>query len=336
MKSIRDYINFINEANAAAAPNANPTDWEGSDVPNGTTTGGTTTTGGGSTTIKGPPELTGQAAAPAAGSFDSFGSPVPAGSPAATTAGATNPAPTQAAPATAAATPPAQSGQAAAPATPATPAPAAAPATPGEWKPTPEQEKWLGGANRQDPFIMARMPGPKPPASYFKAPDDQEIVKQRFAKVFVDTPAAAPAPAPAPAAAPAQASPEAEKAAASAQSQRDDDAAVDAAASTAQATPVAPQTQVQATALPPAQSGQAAAPAAKVPPQPTLNGKPSTGPKGQAWLAKYGQTHNPDGTPKAQQTAAEKQASADLTAAGLEEGKGYDELQRIMSIVSYR
>jgi hypothetical protein len=41
------------------------------------------------------------------------------------------------------------------------------------------------------------------------------------------------------------------------------------------------------------------APAGKVPPQPTLNGKPSTGPKGQAWLKKYGATHNPDGTPKA-------------------------------------
>jgi len=42
------------------------------------------------------------------------------------------------------------------------------------------------------------------------------------------------------------------------------------------------------------------APAAtgKVPPQPTLKGKPSTGPKGQAWLKKYGATHNPDGTPK--------------------------------------
>ena len=38
---------------------------------------------------------------------------------------------------------------------------------------------------------------------------------------------------------------------------------------------------------------------AKVPPQPTLGGKPSTGPKGQAWLKKYGATHNPDGTPKA-------------------------------------
>lgn len=40
------------------------------------------------------------------------------------------------------------------------------------------------------------------------------------------------------------------------------------------------------------------APAGKVPPQPTLKGKPSTGPKGQAWLKKYGATHNPDGTPK--------------------------------------
>ena len=50
-----------------------------------------------------------------------------------------------------------------------------------------------------------------------------------------------------------------------------------------------------------------AAPAAvtsstNVPPQPTLNGKPSTGPKGKAWLAQYGTTHNANGTPKAGQT----------------------------------
>jgi hypothetical protein len=60
--------------------------------------------------------------------------------------------------------------------------------------------------------------------------------------------------------------------------------------------PVTPQT---AAAPAVAQAGQAK-PAAggKVPPQPTLSGKPSTGPKGQAWLQKYGATHNPDGTPK--------------------------------------
>jgi hypothetical protein len=40
-------------------------------------------------------------------------------------------------------------------------------------------------------------------------------------------------------------------------------------------------------------------PPGNVPPQPTLKGKPSTGPKGQAWLKKYGATHNPDGSPKA-------------------------------------
>ena len=51
-----------------------------------------------------------------------------------------------------------------------------------------------------------------------------------------------------------------------------------------------------------------AAPAAggNVPPQPTLNGKPSTGPKGQAWLEKYGKTHNPDGTPKTADTSTKK------------------------------
>lgn len=43
---------------------------------------------------------------------------------------------------------------------------------------SPEQEKWLGGANRQDPYIIARMPGPKPPLTYFKDPEDQAIAKQ--------------------------------------------------------------------------------------------------------------------------------------------------------------
>jgi len=46
------------------------------------------------------------------------------------------------------------------------------------WTPTPEQEKWLGGANRQDPYIMSRMPGPKPPVTYFTDPADQEIAKK--------------------------------------------------------------------------------------------------------------------------------------------------------------
>lgn len=46
-----------------------------------------------------------------------------------------------------------------------------------DWKPTPEQEKWLGGANRQDPYILWRMPGKKPPISYFTDPSDQELAK---------------------------------------------------------------------------------------------------------------------------------------------------------------
>lgn len=52
-------------------------------------------------------------------------------------------------------------------------------------------------------------------------------------------------------------------------------------------------------------SKKAASSGGKVPPQPTLNGKPSTGPKGQAWLKKYGATHNPDGSPKAAATTAD-------------------------------
>lgn len=47
-----------------------------------------------------------------------------------------------------------------------------------EWKPTPEQEKWLGGADRQDPHILARMPGTKPPVTYFKDLADQTLAKQ--------------------------------------------------------------------------------------------------------------------------------------------------------------
>jgi hypothetical protein len=47
-----------------------------------------------------------------------------------------------------------------------------------DFKFSPEQEKWLGGANRQDPYIIARMPGPKPPLTYFKDPEDQAIAKQ--------------------------------------------------------------------------------------------------------------------------------------------------------------
>jgi hypothetical protein len=42
-----------------------------------------------------------------------------------------------------------------------------------------------------------------------------------------------------------------------------------------------------------------AASSTNVRPQPTLDGKPSPGPKGQAWLAQYGKTHNANGTPKA-------------------------------------
>jgi hypothetical protein len=55
-------------------------------------------------------------------------------------------------------------------------------------------------------------------------------------------------------------------------------------------------------------AGEAPAVGGNVPPQPRLNGKPSTGPKGQEWLAKYGKTHNPDGTPKAADTPKKKEA----------------------------
>jgi hypothetical protein len=63
----------------------------------------------------------------------------------------------------------------------------------------------------------------------------------------------------------------------------------------------------------PAAPKKAAPASGKVPPQPTLNGKPSTGPKGQAWLQKYGATHNPDGTPKASVDQAAVPASANAS-----------------------
>jgi hypothetical protein len=47
-----------------------------------------------------------------------------------------------------------------------------------EFKFSPEQEKWLGGANRQDPIILSRMPGPKPPVTYFTDPADQAKAKE--------------------------------------------------------------------------------------------------------------------------------------------------------------
>lgn len=54
---------------------------------------------------------------------------------------------------------------------------AAAPAQ-AVWTPSPEQAKWIGGANQQDPYILSRMPGQKPPISWFKDPADQELAKR--------------------------------------------------------------------------------------------------------------------------------------------------------------
>jgi len=47
-----------------------------------------------------------------------------------------------------------------------------------EFKFSDEQEKWLGKANRQDPYILNRMPGDKPPVDYYKDPKDQELAKK--------------------------------------------------------------------------------------------------------------------------------------------------------------
>ncbi len=46
------------------------------------------------------------------------------------------------------------------------------------WTPSPEQKTWLGGANQQDPYILSRMPGQKPPVNWFTDPADQELAKR--------------------------------------------------------------------------------------------------------------------------------------------------------------
>jgi hypothetical protein len=46
------------------------------------------------------------------------------------------------------------------------------------WTPSPEQAKWLGGANQQDPYILSRMSDPKPPITWFTDPADQALAKR--------------------------------------------------------------------------------------------------------------------------------------------------------------
>ena len=198
-----------------------------------------------------------------------------------------------------------------------TPAPAPDAAAAAKAKLTPSQLKWLGGADATDQYIMARMPKPLPgetvpgatpataapataaPAAAAAAPDtagayDDEgnmmpgwskdengnpvKVADQDGKTFVE---------PATQALADKGRQDAAQKAAIASGAQDDATGVDAAVAANAAAPAV------------AQAGQAK-PAAggKVPPQPTLSGKPSTGPKGQAWLQKYGATHNPDGTPK--------------------------------------
>lgn len=46
-----------------------------------------------------------------------------------------------------------------------------------EFKFSPEQEKWLGDADRTNPYIISRMPGPKPPPSYFNNSQNQQTAQ---------------------------------------------------------------------------------------------------------------------------------------------------------------
>jgi hypothetical protein len=116
--------------------------------------------------------------------------------------------------------------------------------TPAIWTPTPEQEKWLGGANRQDPYILNRMPGAKPPITHFTDPADQALAKRLGFPAAAPAPAPAPAPAQQPAAAPvaapapnATATQNAAQQAALASGAQDDVTGVDAAVAAQQAAP---------------------------------------------------------------------------------------------------
>lgn len=218
-----------------------------------------------------------------------------------------------------------------------TPAPAPDAVAAAKAKLTPSQLKWLGGADATDTAIMARMPKPLPgeavpgaaPAQAAQAapaapaaPDtagayDDEgnmmpgwskdengnpvKVADQDGKTFVE-PAT-------------QAS--ADKSRADAQAATQKANGVDASGNNVtMANGINPETgepSTPQTAAAPAQAAQAAPAGGKVPPQPTLGGKPSTGPKGQEWLKKYGATNNPDGSPKA---AGAKPAAPGLDASG--------------------
>ena len=45
---------------------------------------------------------------------------------------------------------------------------------------SPEQEKWIGSGDKQNPYILARMPGAKPPPEYFSDPKNQKIAQQIY------------------------------------------------------------------------------------------------------------------------------------------------------------
>ena len=204
-----------------------------------------------------------------------------------------------------------------------TPAPAPDAAAAAKAKLTPSQLKWLGGADATDSAIMARMPKPQPgeavpgasPAA--AAPATMSAADQEDADMGAAMKAN-------------------QAAAISANQDAEDLAMGQAMTANAQAATQAANgvnaagqnvtmpgginpetgepTTVTAGAPAVAQSAQAA-PAAggKVPPQPTLSGKPSTGPKGQAWLQKYGATHNPDGSPKAAGAPAAQKPGLDAS-----------------------
>lgn len=204
-----------------------------------------------------------------------------------------------------------------------TPAPAPDAVAAAKAKLTPSQLKWLGGADATDSAIMARMPKPQPgeavpgAAPAAAAPATMSAADQEDADMG--------------------AAMKANQAAAIGANQDAEDLAMgqamtanaQAATQAANGVNAAGQnvtmpgginpetgepTTVTAGTPAVAQSAQAA-PAAggKVPPQPTLSGKPSTGPKGQAWLQKYGATHNPDGTPKAAGAPAAQKPGVDAS-----------------------
>lgn len=218
------------------------------------------------------------------------------------------------------------------------------------WTPTPDQAKWLGGANQQDPYILSRMPGSKPPITHFTDPKDQALAKQ------LGFPAAPTAPAPAaPAVEPAQT-----QAVPEPQVQATELPAAPAAPANQGATPANRDSMTFSQAFADARSKgepqftwkgksyttQVKAAQGATPAKPPVNTNPAPGQfatnaggaaTGNPTISQSTAPNNPNIRPGSlRDRAAQANAARAAAAQPTNESVGYDEVQRIVSLVHYR